>query len=198
MNINDLELFPLSINKEAKGSRRLARVKVLQMTYAYFLSGQKSEDTFPYFYNRIFNFGDELSKMPKDIKRLLKPSEVVELEADIPIKWDDEEIEFMDKLIDSIIENEEETNNLLLEAARNWDLNRIAITDKAIMHLAINELILFDDIPIKVTINEAIDLAKDFSTNKSNIFINGVLDTLLEKLKQRNKINKKGKGLKEK
>ncbi|MGE5423984.1 MAG: transcription antitermination protein NusB, partial [Syntrophothermus sp.] len=78
---------------------------------------------------------------------------------------------------------------------KNWELDRIALTDIILIKMALTELIQFPMIPIKVTLNEYIDLSKLFSTPKSKVFINGLLDKMVEDLKQEKKIKKKGRGL---
>jgi N utilization substance protein B len=78
---------------------------------------------------------------------------------------------------------------------RNWDLERIAFMDILIMQMAIAELIGFPSIPIKVTLNEYLEISKYYSTSKSNIFINGVLDKVVSQLKEEKKISKSGRGL---
>ncbi len=77
----------------------------------------------------------------------------------------------------------------------NWEFERIALIDRLILRFALCELLRFQDIPPKVTINEAIELAKIYSTSQSGRFINGILDTLYKKLKAEKKIVKKGRGL---
>jgi N utilization substance protein B len=84
---------------------------------------------------------------------------------------------------------------LIEETANNWDLERIAVMDILIMQLAITEFLEFPSIPTKVTLNEYLDIAKYYSTEKSNIFINGVLDKILTQMRTENKINKSGRGL---
>lgn len=78
---------------------------------------------------------------------------------------------------------------------RNWDLERIAFMDILIMQMAIAELVAFPTIPTKVTLNEYLEIAKFYSTSKSNIFINGVLDKVVVQLKAEKKIKKMGRGL---
>jgi len=78
---------------------------------------------------------------------------------------------------------------------RNWDLDRIAFMDILIMQIAIAELVAFPSIPTKVTLNEYLEISKFYSTGKSNIFINGVLDKVVMQLKESNKIVKTGRGL---
>jgi N utilization substance protein B len=71
----------------------------------------------------------------------------------------------------------------------------LAVLDKLIIRMAISELLYFDEIPTKVSINEAIELAKQYSTRKSGNFVNGILDAILGTLTEQGKINKKGRGL---
>jgi N utilization substance protein B len=78
---------------------------------------------------------------------------------------------------------------------RNWDLERIAFMDILIMQIAIAELVAFPSIPTKVTLNEYLEISKFYSTNKSNVFINGVLDKVVMQLKEEKLIVKKGRGL---
>ena len=82
--------------------------------------------------------------------------------------------------------------------ANNWEIDRIAIMDILILKMAIAELMYMDSIPLKVTLNEYIDLSKMFSTPKSSVFINGMLDRLIQELTEEGKIKKKGRGLQEK
>lgn len=196
MDIENKDLFPLSVVNDVNGTRRIAREKVLQVMYANFLTGIPVDDIFPHIYNRIFNFGDEARKEIEENK-LLKPAEVRELESDIPIKWRQEEVVFMQELVKSIINHKDEVDELLKSVADHWEIHRIAIIDRVIIHIAVNELLYFDDVPVKVSINEALEVGKEYSTDKSNSFLNGVLDTLTVKFRKENKIMKKGKGLKE-
>ena len=78
---------------------------------------------------------------------------------------------------------------------KNWDLDRIAIMDILIMQMAIAELIGFTSIPVKVTLNEYLEISKFYSTSKSSVFINGVLDKVVGELKEQKKISKTGRGL---
>ena len=77
----------------------------------------------------------------------------------------------------------------------NWDIERIALLDFIIIKMCLSEFFYFEEIPPKVSINEAIDLAKDFSTRNSGKFVNGILDSLLNSLVDKGEIKKTGKGL---
>lgn len=98
-------------------------------------------------------------------------------------------------LLRRTIANREEYTGYIKSHIRNWDLERIAFMDILIMLMAIAEFIGFESIPTKVTLNEYLEISKIYSTNKSNIFINGVLDKVALQLKEGKKIRKTGRGL---
>lgn len=193
MNENTQDEFPLSLTKDIQGTRRLAREKTLQILYAHQISGVSIDDLYKHIMNRNFNFGDDIVEIKE--KRLLKPSEVQEMEADVPIIWEEEEVIFISDLVKKSLENKEYIESLLRDHSKHWEFDRIAIIDRLIMIMSITELMYFELVPAKVTINEAIEIAKRFSTDKSNSFINGLLDRLSKKLRKEGKIIKKGKGL---
>lgn len=113
-----------------------------------------------------------------------------------PIFKDDRDgIRFAEKLFLVTVDNSSEFDELIETHIKNWDVNRLAVLDKLIIRMAISELLYFDEIPTKVSINEAIELAKQYSTRKSGNFVNGILDAILGTLTEQNKINKKGRGL---
>jgi N utilization substance protein B len=91
-----------------------------------------------------------------------------------------------------------EYGEIVAERAKNWELDRIALTDIIILKMAITELMQFPTIPTKVTMNEYIELARLYSTPKSTIFVNGLLDKLTFEYKESGKIQKTGRGLHEK
>jgi N utilization substance protein B len=102
---------------------------------------------------------------------------------------------FCNQLLDYSIDNSELFENLAVSAVDNWDVERIALLDMLIIKICLAEFFYFEDIPPKVSINEAIELAKQYSTRNSGKFVNGVLDALLIRLKKENRIIKSGKGL---
>jgi len=77
----------------------------------------------------------------------------------------------------------------------NWDSDRIALLDSVLIKMGIAELLYFPSIPPNVTMNEYIEISKDYSTPKSNIFINGVLDKTIKDFKESGLLNKSGRGL---
>ncbi len=103
--------------------------------------------------------------------------------------------EFGADLLEKTIGNFEEFETLIGGRTLNWDSERIALTDSIFMKMALSEFLFFETIPIKVTINEYLELAKVYSTPKSNSFLNGVLDNLQKDLKEEGKIVKTGRGL---
>lgn len=108
---------------------------------------------------------------------------------------DEDSINFSSELIDRVSQNVPMLDEFIVKKVENWEFERIAIVDKIILRMGIAELLYFPDIPPKVSINEAIDIAKDFCTKNSGKFVNGVLDAVLDELKKDNKLNKSGRGL---
>jgi N utilization substance protein B len=107
----------------------------------------------------------------------------------------DEDIEFIKTLLRKSILKYDDNIKLIEQFSQNWDIDRIAFMDNIIMNTAITEITEFPYIPIKVSMDEYIEIAKHYSTNNSSSFINGLLDKVIKKLKDENKIIKKGKGL---
>ena len=102
---------------------------------------------------------------------------------------------FAERLFLRTLDYAEEADKLISQHADNWDLTRIALIDRVLLRMALSEFSRFEDIPPKVTINEAIDSAKRYSTNKSGKFINGILDATLLDLQKQGRLNKSGRGL---
>ena len=106
-------------------------------------------------------------------------------------EWDsDEEKEFARKLFRASILNSDEYQHYMSEASRNWDLSRLAYMDIVIMQIAIAEMMTFPNVPISVTINEYVDLAKLYSTWKSGGYVNGMLDAIARHLIDTGRLNK--------
>lgn len=111
------------------------------------------------------------------------------------LKNDRDAVKFAEKLLLVTVDNAEEHDAIIDLHIRNWEVNRLAMIDKLILRMALSELLFFKEVPTKVSINEAIELAKKYSTRKSGNFVNGILDAVLTYLKKEDKINKKGRGL---
>lgn len=116
--------------------------------------------------------------------------------ADLTQNWSDDKL-FILELLAKAIRYGEEYQQLISEKTKNWEADRIALMDTILMRMAICELINFSSIPVKVTMNEYIEISKVFSTLKSNTFINGILDKILSDLNADGRIRKQGRGLKD-
>jgi transcription antitermination protein NusB len=108
---------------------------------------------------------------------------------------DPETRRFAEKLFFTTIDHADETDAVIELHVQNWDIGRLAVLDRLVLRMAITELLVFEDIPPKVTINEAIELAKGFSTDQSGLFVNGILDAALQRLETEGRIRKAGRGL---
>ncbi len=114
--------------------------------------------------------------------------------AEVTGNWA-EDREFIINLFQQSIRHDREYQEMIGKKTQNWEPERIAMMDTLLMKMAIAEFINFTSIPVKVTINEYLEISKEFSTPKSNSFINGILDKILYELKAENVIKKVGRGL---
>ena len=134
------------------------------------------------------------SMLKKTVKSLNSPNfntfAVASLSEDI-----DEDLNFASSLFDDVTKKTDEYDSYIDKYAKNWELERISMIDISILRMGIGEMISFKNIPTKVTINECIDIAKSFSSNKSGNFVNGLLDVISLNLLNAGKITKTGKGL---
>jgi N utilization substance protein B len=112
----------------------------------------------------------------------------------LSLNWDDDK-DFIHKLYDTATTLSGKHRELIANNTRNWEVERLPLTDRIILEMAIAELISFPNIPVKVTINEYIELAKTYSTPKSRQFINGILDVIAKELQETGDIKKSGRGL---
>lgn len=110
---------------------------------------------------------------------------------------DDEDREFATTLFRKTVLNEGEFAKEYIDKTPNWDVERIAEMDTILLKMAICELLKFPSVPVKVTINEFLEIAKEYSTPKSSIFINGILDNLVKNYQATGRLNKSGRGLME-
>ncbi|HPN19962.1 MAG TPA: transcription antitermination factor NusB [Chitinophagales bacterium] len=98
-------------------------------------------------------------------------------------------------LFNETINNKKAHYKLIEPKLKNWETDRLAIIDVILIRMAVSEFLYFPSIPVKVTINEYLDIAKEYSTPKSKDFINGVLDSLMRDMKTNDQLNKTGRGL---
>ncbi|MDR0724727.1 MAG: transcription antitermination factor NusB [Prevotellaceae bacterium] len=113
----------------------------------------------------------------------------------MPLYKNSDDEMFAERLLKHAVENYDKYNALIDEHTPNWDVERIALMDILILIVATSEFIEFADIPVKVTLDEYIDLSRFYSTSSSCVFVNGVLDKLVDYFEQNNMLHKTGKGL---
>ena len=106
-----------------------------------------------------------------------------------------DDVKFACSLFDCVIDNSTEYDVHISKYAKNWDIERLSLMDRTILRMGIGEMVNFSNIPVKVSINECIDIAKNYSSPKSGKFINGLLDVISLNLLKEKKIIKTGKGL---
>lgn len=112
----------------------------------------------------------------------------------LSLNWEDDR-QFIETLFQMSTSLKPHHRELISNNTRNWEVERLPLTDRIILEMAIAELLSFPNIPVKVTINEYIELAKTYSTPKSRNFINGILDVIAKELKETGEIKKSGRGL---
>ena len=138
----------------------------LALQVLYALEYQAGEDPLKVYRDVVYDFGRE--------------------DADSP---------FARELVLKTSQHADEFDVLIESKSANWDLERIAVIDRLVLRMALCEFLFFPDIPPKVTIDEAIEIAKRYSTEKSGKFVNGLLDSLLDDLRAHGRIHKSGRGL---
>ncbi len=166
-------------------------IQFIYKTYVFdndFVEGYYEELNI-HWYDDIFVVNPAVSKTIKHIEED-KPVTLLPL-----YKEKDEDREFAIELFRKVIRFSDEYEEWIKQKAQNWELERIAVMDIMLMKMAICEVLNFENVPIKVSLNEYIELAKSFSTPKSSVFINGILDKLVAELKENGKIKKSGRGL---
>jgi N utilization substance protein B len=157
----------------------------------------KSEYVLNEFEEQSIYWNDDLdfvvSMVLKTLKKFREDSNINEHLSSL--YKDEEDKDFTVKLFRKTLSNSDENRKTIEAYTKNWDVERVATMDILIMELALTELMDFPSVPIKVTLNEYIELAKFYSTQRSSIFINGVLDRITKDFKDQGKIVKAGRGL---
>jgi N utilization substance protein B len=141
----------------------------------------------------VDDFPDVNTNILKQLKALEENSEFVVAK----LFKDEEDKDYALNLLRKTALNENELAKEYIDKTPNWDVDRIAELDTIILKMAICELLKFPSIPVKVTINEYLEIAKEYSTPKSSIFINGILDNLVKNYQTSAKMVKSGRGLRE-
>ncbi len=133
------------------------------------------------------------SMLLRTIKNISEEESFLELTL-LSTNWEDDK-QYFKLLFDYSVRNQKEYEKILVKKVKNWEIDRIASLDYILLQMALNEMINFPSIPIKVTINEYIEISKLYSTPKSKHFINGILDVVANELMAEGIIRKSGRGL---
>jgi N utilization substance protein B len=113
----------------------------------------------------------------------------------VPLIKNQEDFDFAKELFLHTLRHSAEWQQQMAKKAKQWDYERMAPVDRSIVQMALSEVIAFPQIPVKVTIDEAIELAKQYGSPKAAAFVNGILDALVADLKSEGRIQKLGRGL---
>ncbi len=159
----------------------------------------KNEVILTFFSEKDLNWTENKSVVRSLAAKVLKNaslpnSSLAEPLPEIAMNWEEDK-EFFENIFNFTIANDVSSKVLIAEKTKNWDIERLAFTDKVIISMALAEMIHFPSIPVKVTINEYIDISKTYSTPKSKQFVNGLLDVLAKELTDKGQIRKSGRGL---
>jgi N utilization substance protein B len=159
----------------------------------------KNEVLLNFFSEKDLNWTENKSVVRSLASKVLKNSSTMDASEldylpEIAINWEEDK-EFFQNIFNFTIENDALSKSLITQKTKNWDIDRLAFTDKIIISMAIAEMKHFPSIPIKVSINEYIDISKTYSTPKSKQFVNGLLDVMAKELTESGQIRKSGRGL---
>jgi len=113
------------------------------------------------------------------------------------LKDEKDDMEFMSELFNKTIIYRDQFEEMIAKHTQNWEVDRIASMDMLLMQMALAEILHIPNVPVKASLNEYIDISKEYSTPNSKTFVNGVLDKIIAELRQQNRIEKTGRGLKE-
>ena len=159
----------------------------------------KNEVILTFFSEKDLNWTENKSVVRSLAAKVLKNASLPETTLaeplpEIAMNWEEDK-EFFENIFNFTIANDVSSKVLIADKTKNWDIERLAFTDKVIISMALAEMIHFPSIPVKVTINEYIDISKTYSTPKSKQFVNGLLDVLAKELTDKGQIRKSGRGL---
>jgi N utilization substance protein B len=158
----------------------------------------KNEIIQSWFEEQDLNWGENKqivkSLVMKTVKSIEETTDENMALLDLSTNWEDDKA-FFEELYHKTVEDHEKYDKMIGASVTNWDIERVALIDKIILEMALCEMHIFRSIPVKVTINEYLEIAKLYSTPKSKQFINGVLDKLAQELTESGVIRKSGRGL---
>ncbi|TAL61896.1 MAG: transcription antitermination factor NusB [Bacteroidetes bacterium] len=170
--------------------------KFISTLYRNCIAGDESLEMF--FEEKNIHWADDIDFVNTLV---LKTIELIPESAtdNLPIaqlyKDEKEDKQFAKDLFKRVIEHSDAADSMIRAKTENWELERIAFMDVLLMKMAIVEFLYFPTVPVKVSLNEYIELAKQYSTPKSSVFINGILDKLLAEFKGDGRLQKEGRGL---
>ena len=166
------------------------------MQYLYKKIIFKSEIIGAYFEKHDLRWNENKSIIRSMVLKTLKNFHIenpLELQ---PLSYnEDDDFKYVDLLFSETTSREYELEKIISKRVKNWDTSRMAMTDLVILKMALVEMMTFPSIPIKVTINEYIEISKNYSTPRSKQFVNGILDVLANELSSEGIIKKSGRGL---
>jgi len=195
------ELFDTLVQKEKYQEYTRLKDKTMEQHKAILVYVLKkiiddSEDLFHQLDDHFINLSDDfhtviflLQKAVEDFNPNSKDNFIFR------VANDEEDVRFSKEILELTYIHEEEIKQLIAPKLKNWDIDRIAVMDMVLLKMSLCELKYFPYIPTKVSINEYIEISKQYSTPKSKDFLNGVLDKLMHEMKDNGSIIKKGRGL---
>jgi len=169
--------------------------KIIKYIYATYLAA--NEDLHEVYEARNMHWSDDLdAAQAMVVKTITSFDEKREQEGGlVPLIKNQDDMDFAMKLFRLSVNEGEKWEKRILDKAEHWEGDRIAVIDQLLMKLALVELVTFNQIPVKVTLNEYIELAKQYSTKRSGQFVNGILDKLQQEMTKSGEIRKIGRGL---
>ncbi len=154
-----------------------------------------NEKLYSYYEDTCISWVDDLPHINTTILKELKKTKLSQQMKLTKLFKDEDDKIFGKELLTKVVLNNEELSNYINVKTPKWDNDRIATMDSILMKMAICEFLKFTSIPVKVSINEYLEIAKEYSTKKSSTFINGILDSLVKDFKKEEKLQKIGRGL---
>ncbi|HSK14306.1 MAG TPA: transcription antitermination factor NusB [Phnomibacter sp.] len=182
MSLTDSTLY--SIYNDEEGREKKSEREILEFIFTDLMMA--NEDFTQYVEDQFNNWDDDADMLRLLILHFIqKPAAFKSNEMVSP-----EKEAFAIQLLETVVERQQQLDDLIKPKLRNWDPERLAQLDTILLQMGVCEFLYFETIPIKVTINEYIDLAKEYSTQQSGQFVNGILDNIRKELEQQDQIRK--------
>jgi transcription antitermination protein NusB len=167
---------------------------IIRMVTEFFIA---SEDLNSNLEEQSIYWNDDMEYITAMVEKTLKKfkSDSGENTSLMPLYKNEEDAEFVKILFRKAVLHSKKCSELIDKNTTNWEVERIALMDILVMQLAITEILEFPEIPVKVTLNEYIEIAKYYCTSKSSTFVNGILDNIVKEMREDGIFNKYGRGL---